>query len=383
MPQTAVQAFITRETAILELDTALRLYLLSDIPPLRPTKSPSLDALLHTWRAEFVIPWALNKIHRGLLFNRKNGHATLNQDPGIIVQSRSGEEFRLQPLPEKRHDSHRNLSRELIDKMFEAGDFSNLPVVFEGFEIAKSPLSNWEAERAFRKANEAEQTDVVMNCVELVKKTKLGLNRRREPARELFLGLHMLGEKSGWKGDGLAQALRQAEKMARMLEREGHKEMPRTSNPSSPDTKETNKNETTAYLGKMNTIPLQATPEFIGLLLELSAAQAINDFAGKDSSGKVQNYASKVLAVWPNGNWETPQPGDPFSRAQSLENWVPLFHGLRLAERVEVDGGLKERVREKRGELGELVGRVREEVRRDSEGRETKRRAELMFDGLT
>ena len=274
------------------------------------------------------MPWALTFAHRKLLFNRKGGHATLNE-PGVSVTSRSGEEIKLEPLPEQPRLKKRPLAFDLINHMFKARDFSNLSVILEGFNIAHTPMGEEQLEMVIRKANQAEQTSMVIQAAEMVKKTGFELNMKRGSTRQLLTGIHLAAQRSEWKGEGLALALKQAEHVAKMMEWEEHKKLP----PPTP--------EMTVCL------PLQEQPEVIGLLLELTASRAANDLAGKDEDGKVKLYAERTLALWKNGNLEV-HDGDYQKRSTALFWWLPLYNGLRIVKRVQLDKALKENLEEKR-----------------------------------
>ena len=71
----------------------------------------------------------------------------------------------------------------------------------------------------------------------------------------------------------------------------------------------------------------------VGVLLELVAAQAVHVYGGKDVDGKVMRYAENALFLCRQSSF---QPGkDYVEAATKLERWLPLWAGLKMAQKVD------------------------------------------------
>lgn len=314
--------------------------------------------------------------------------------------------------------------------MKRTNQFENLPTLLEAFKTSRSPVRERNLEALTRSANELGNEDIIFRCIRMVDKTGATL-KYRAFTREVFLGLHYAGQRCDWSGKALEKALKQAESLATKMEVDvNHIERPKS---------------------RKDPIPLRMTPEIAGVLLELSAALAVNDYGGVDKNSKVAENARKVLVLWDNGQWEvgtnspkTPREpivsestrekevggdnvnndgikNDPNSNADSdakrsdgvnnsvkdvdndvsgedthsedaqnimdndsptinrrlneckharfyvqteaLLRWLPLYHGLRLAEKVgNLDSDLKAQLSSRRAEMDQFVPEVLEAV---------------------
>lgn len=271
-------------------------------------------------------------------------------------------------------------------------DFSNLPSILEGYKIAKTPRREYDLEAVARKANAVGQIDEILRCVGLVRRTGASL-RMRKLTKEIFLGLHEMGQRSNWEGESLQQALRQAEILATKMEVDDlHQEKPTPEN---------------------DPIPLRMNPEIAGVLLELSAAQAVNDHGGIDVEGKVASNARKVLALWDNGQWEIvaedfqhsksasrnidwhsrraksseTSQGDErskdqirlfYPRQKALLRWLPLYNGLHLVEKVvDLDQEVMAQLIERRVKMDGFVLEMLKMVAEDGLANDTRRVLQL------
>jgi len=92
-------------------------------------------------------------------------------------------------------------------------------------------------------------------------------------------------------------------------------------------------------------------------MLELSAARAIDAFEGKDKDGEVRDYAQKVLATWPLGEFDVPLTSSVEANWKLLR-FVPLWHGIKLALQVgevKADKTLSSLLASRLKELGQKI----------------------------
>ncbi|KAL9622476.1 MAG: hypothetical protein Q9160_003152 [Pyrenula sp. 1 TL-2023] len=379
--------------------TSNHLIAAQDIPPIYPTSSVKLDELLQQCRKHYFVPFGVGENYRKLIFNRKSGHQHLTTGEGISITTTSDEKIKLEPLPPLPSFKKKPTVRRILKLMAQTNDFSNLLPLMEGMVVAGSPLTNGELQEVARRANEAGKLDEILTYVGMVDRTAASL-RNRAFAKEIFLGLHMAGQRSNWAGEGVVKALKQAENMAHKMEHERpHREDPQP---------------------RSGIVPLRVSPEIAGVGLELAVAQAVNDYGGEDRDAKVTNYARRVLALWDNGTYisvrddtqkgtlttpetqaerpetgavtpdsttaqssesqdkatsvstEAPGRGNLYSRADALLYWLPLYNGLRLAEKVNkgLDSELKARLAERLAELDSIVRDELTKTRAAADGRE-------------
>lgn len=216
-------------------------------------------------------------------------------------------------MPMHPHDKPTNsksLKRliELLEDSSEPKDWNNLPAFLEGMVMAKERLPDGWLEKVVRKANERGRTGVVIRCAEMVKKT--GVTLADSPiTTELMLGFHMRAVQSGWESEEAQKATKQAEQVGLMMEDAEH---------CGGKLKE----------GQQD---MRRDLTVVGVLLELTAAQALHRNDGKDIDGKVMRNLRNLLALSRSASF---QPGGT-GLTRRLEGWLPLRAGLRMALKVE------------------------------------------------
>lgn len=186
--------------------------------------------------------------------------------------------------------------------------------------------------------------DCILECVKQAKRTGLTLDR---PGKAIlfFQAIRRKAQQSSFTGEPLAKALRQARQTALLLEEPQH-----TAPSIARDPKR--------------------LPEIIGVLLELSAARAVNEHGGKDEDGAVHGYAERTVGNWGLGSYEL--PGEWRDILRKLYELIPVWHGLKLAKEVDTvkaDTALLAAVESRKKELEELVEGGVKRANEESNGR--------------
>ena len=316
------------------------------IPSFKPTSSPELDELLLTYRTKVFTPHALQKYHRDLIY-KPSRHQILLNDPGVTVTLSNDEEVKLMPMDP--HDKpNKKKSLILLAKLLESSsdlrDWDNLPPFLEGMVMAKEKLPDGWLQKIVKKANERGRSGVIIRCAEMVKKTGVTF-ADQHVAEEMMLGCHIRAARANWRGDDAEKAMKQAERVALMMEAQGH----------------------CGGALKKGQEDMRKSPMVIGVLLELAAARALDANEGKDVDGKVIRYAQNALVLCERTSFE---PGkDRIEAASMLERSLPLWVGLKMAQKVDEiqQGTLASNLREQAGRLeraiNEAKGRVEEQAK--------------------
>ncbi|KAL1957019.1 hypothetical protein VTO42DRAFT_6396 [Malbranchea cinnamomea] len=300
------------------------------VPSFTPTSSPELDGLLEKFRKRLFIPMSLPQKYKKIIFSPKKS-AELAKTPVLVPVNPglSEEQYQLEPL------THEDLPRrsealEVLKRMQAPEDWRNLVPFLTGLvSSGRSPTSKHCA-TIVRLAGKAGMSGVVLAAAKQASRTGLLLGYP-EVARELFQSFHLKAQNAEFKGEELEAAFREAQEAAFLLYDPRHA-------PEDP-------NEDPKVL-----------PEIIGILLELSAARAIDAFGAKDKTGDVQKYASIVSANWKVGKFELPE--EWWETNNRLRYFVPLWHGMKLAQQVQevkVDSALSKELSNNMEVLGTQI----------------------------
>ncbi|KAJ5664841.1 uncharacterized protein N7477_007289 [Penicillium maclennaniae] len=266
----------------------------SAIPTFSPTSSSELNEALDRFRQDLFIPAGLPKRQRTSMYKEK--HAQRLRDEPITINISENEEYTLQP---KKHiDSPKKSDAIEVIKMMQAiEDYKNF-----------IPLCQWAARGpVIRKAGGARKLHLIIECARQSEITGLRL-RNLELVKTLFFTLRFAAHKAGFKGPETGKALNMAKQAVDIMDADlpDHSYSDPSLNPKSQ-------------------------PLVIAALLELSAARAINDFAGKDKDKEVLGYAQKLLVAAPKGHY---QKGPSDDGRQSVNNWIreasTVYNGLKM-----------------------------------------------------
>ncbi|KKZ68883.1 hypothetical protein EMCG_00054 [[Emmonsia] crescens] len=298
------------------------------IPSFKPTSSQNLDELLSLFRERVFIPAFLNAAQRRLIY-KEDASTTLDQNPiTVTLRGETDESYRLRPLKFSETPSN-NMVRGVIQLMKEPEDWYALVPLLKGLHSSKRTPSFLLWEFIVRKAGEAGMTSVIIDCAEQSHRTGFSLGDYML-AEILFSTLRLKAESAGYKGPEVEKALRQAKHVAMLMNSEGHAPVVKTK----PDPRR--------------------HPNIVSVLLELSAARALDAFEGKDAQGDVRSYAEKLLGTWVlRGKIDTIKY--PKKNVRNVVDLPSVRKGIDMAlqvEEIKNDERLSEALKKRLNELG-------------------------------
>lgn len=237
-------------------------------------------------------------------------HADLVEEEPISVSigGEDGEKYLLRRLDPSAQPKSRDLLG-IITMMKAPEDWKNLvPLVFAMRESKRS-LAQDRWEWVIRKAAEADALHFVMECAKQQSRTGLRL-ASHGIVQKLFFGFHQKARAAEFQGRGLDKARRMALEAVDLM-------------------------ETPAHLSRNGSFDGKKEPFVVGLLLELSAARALEQFGGKDEDGSVRDYARKLIGTWNRGRF-TPTASTHWSdHDHQLQENSPIWYGIKLALQVD------------------------------------------------
>jgi hypothetical protein len=334
-----------------------------------PSSSPELDSLISTLEKTIFIPNEFPRKQRDMIY-KTTRHKELKENPLIIEKWE--EDIEVEPvLP---HDRPR-VRRVLLDAlklMKVPEDFQNVPKILEGLTRAGrryGPSLNTKIVRTF---NEKELQKLTISCARAYKQTGFMLGDP-EIAEEAMLGAHLVAQQGKWTKDSVELAFKNAVEIAQMLDatetvsqvqiHRGHSRV--------------------FHSGYIENGSPSARPHIIGVLLELSAIQAVKFNHGiNDTDNQVQNYAAKFDTSWTNNKYQWERSEISAGQAahhhsQTLTRWLPAWKGIQVALKVKnLDAGLKQKLKEHLAILDQKMKTARESLVAASG--ENKRRGQLL-----
>ncbi|KAJ5148495.1 hypothetical protein N7448_000073 [Penicillium atrosanguineum] len=280
----------------------------SAIPTFSPTSSSELNDALDRFRRDLFIPAGLPKRQRTSMYKEK--YAQRLRDEPITINISETEEYTLQP---KKHiDSPKKSDAIEVIKMMQATeDYKNFIPFVSGLRGAQYSVTDDHWEQIIRKAGGAHKLHLIIECARQSEITGLRL-RNLELVKTIFFTLHLSAQKAEFKGPEVGKALNMAKQAVDIMDADlpDHSYSAPSMNPKSQ-------------------------PVVIAALLELSAARAINDFAGKDNDKEVLGYTQKLLASAPKGHY---QKGPSDDGRKNLNNWIreasTVYNGLRMCQSI-------------------------------------------------
>ncbi|MCJ1393015.1 hypothetical protein MMC18_005887 [Xylographa bjoerkii] len=284
------------------------------LPTFPPTSSPSLDALLSTFRTNVFLPSHLLRAQRALIYRRSLQHHLLGEDPITIAvpTSTSGgsESFTLTPLEHMRDEPATAASlHELLSLLRTKADWHILPAFLEGLKHSGRKLSPTMAEKIVRRAAAAGQMGLAGECARMVARTGVKLDNVGL-AREVVWGALQTAILAGWSREGTAAAAKQAEGMLVLMD-----------DPAHVGGKE----------GTKGGDPRKA-PEVLGVGMGLVALRSVKGREG-DVGGKVEKWARKMLNCWKHAELGVAEESW-WDANRALMMWVPVEVGIEAAMKV-------------------------------------------------
>ncbi|KAF7122994.1 hypothetical protein CNMCM5793_001170 [Aspergillus hiratsukae] len=322
--------------------TQSRTYANNAIPTFPPTSSPELDQALKRFREEVFIPFGLNTEQRRLMFRKKYAEK-LEQEPVTVNIGDNDEPYQLRPMDPLSRPRKKGF-RDVVALMETKQDWQNLAPFIGGLRMSnrKTSIAHWEW--IVRKAGNADALGAILECAKQAERTGLRLNHNGLVER-IFFWLHLRALKAPegqFKEPALSKALSLAKQFAALMEAPEH----------APNTRPN------------QTIPddPKRQPFVIGILLELSAARAVNELGGKDETGDVHAYAERLMANWEAGNFSRDITGF-YKMDDMLQKTVPIYNAIKLAlpvEGITNDRALSGPLKRRMNELGQLIASLKE-----------------------
>lgn len=277
------------------------------VPTFTPTSSPELDALLNKFRTKLFIPMSLSQQYKRIVFSPKKSE-TLKTNP-VAVKVNPGlsdEEFILEPLTGM--ELRRSDTIEVLKSMKTREDWRNFIPFLIGSIRSRHPLGRAVLERAIRNAGETGNADVILEAAKRVSET--GITFSNLPlAVKAFQAFRLKALEAGFKGEDLTSSLRLANQAAWLMNDPAHAQ--RSLGSDTPK-----------------------APFIPGLLLELSAARALDSSEGRDVDGYVRMYAKVLLRDFDVQKFQVPVNKWPKAN-EILWQTVCVWHGMELAKQVQ------------------------------------------------
>ena len=181
-------------------------------------------------------------------------------------------------------------------------------------KLAKEKLPPGWLERVVRKANKHGRTSVIIRCAEMVKKTGVTL---ADPvvATELLMGCHLRAANTGFEGEEVEKACKQAQQVVLTMEDKHH----------------------CGSKLREGQVDSRRSVVTAGVLLELACVRVKNALGGKDEDGALKDHAAKAVAISQHASYEVVE--DKNETAKRLHRWLPLWAGMKLALEMGVDVG--------------------------------------------
>jgi len=274
------------------------------IPTFSPTSSPELDQALNRFREELFIPFGLGEKQRKLMFRQKYSEK-LNEEP-ISVTIGENEQFQLRPMDPQSRPKNQEITK-VVSLMKTTKDWQNIIPFLAGLRLARRVLKPDRWEWLIRKAAAADALGIMLECAKQSERTGLRLNNVGVVQKFYFM-LHQKAQAADFQGAHLNKALSLAKQAAMLMEAPEH------------------------VVHDVQQDP-KRRPFVIGVLLELSAARALNEFGGQDEGGHVRAYAQRLLATWPLGSFDA-QTKEWVRIDRMLQENVPIYNGMKLALQV-------------------------------------------------
>ena len=276
-------------------------------------------------------------MYRKLIFTPKQ-HETITKSP-VRVPINSGkpdEQYQLEPL------SFENLPRKtdvvkVLGMMKSPEDWRNLVPFLTGLvSSGRKPQPALYA-KIVRLTGESGLPAIALAAAKQVSRTGLTLGDA-EIASEFFFASRLKAQKAGFKGEEVESALRLAQEAAYLMNDPKHAPLDPDLNP-------------------------QFMPLVSGVLLELSAARALDAFGGKDKTEEVTRYLRTLFVNWEYEGFEVPEHWRQAN--YKLRDWIVVWHGLKLSlevEEVKASQRLTSRTRAALQFLGPLIEKTEQKI---------------------
>ncbi|RMZ87380.1 hypothetical protein DV736_g5395, partial [Chaetothyriales sp. CBS 134916] len=255
------------------------------IPSFSPSASPELDEIFQSFRDRIFIPDSLSPQHRHLVYRPKN-KTVLTNERGVTVAISEDEEVRLQPQDHSDRPNKQvvfvNIPKLLAETNDDTAWRNTLPFV-QGLNRSKVKIPRLFPVRVIRAATKAGKSRHIIRLFEQPDTTGWGL-QQHSLVSAFFRGSHDRAVDAGFRGAETDAVARDVEQVARLLERQDHR-----------NGLHKIRNSTEKAVDSRLSIIVMS------VLLEMAAATALNQHGAKDVDGKVASYLTKTLMLAENG----------------------------------------------------------------------------------
>jgi hypothetical protein len=255
------------------------------------------------------MPAHLQTDQQNLIYKKKYEK---NLEGGAVKATIRDEEFTLKhidkttDIPKGQKALHRALTL-----MKEKGQWDNLPNLIRGLRSAGAKMSPFYRTQVMRFLGRGGRQDLIIECLRRVSSTDMNLNDNTTLQQALWW-MQFKGVMSEWDREQTSKALSWSEMIMEMLEDPKH------------------------HASGGGITPNRDRPENTGILLQLSAVRAEKHLGSKDTDGKVELWARKLLSGY--SKWNIDIDGTKRERASQCNKWVcelvPVLHGVKVAQRV-------------------------------------------------
>ncbi|PYH48853.1 uncharacterized protein BP01DRAFT_288252 [Aspergillus saccharolyticus JOP 1030-1] len=311
--------------------TQNRTYLSSAKVPSFDNAPKKIKSGLNKFRNEVFIPLNLSEQQK-LLIYRKKHQGTLDEHPVTVAISEE-EEYRLQPM-EFTAQPRNSKANELIRRMKTEDDWKQLPAFLTALHNVNRKLN---LEMVVRRAGMNDAMKFILAAAQ-AKDTGFSL---RSPGlvQKIFFELHLHAQKHGFKGPEVDRMLRLAQSFVDLMGLPRHV----NNNPAKDP---------------------RRRPAVIGVLLELSAARALDKFGGKDTDGLVRAYSERLLASLNNKHFRLEMKKPNLYRNWTkidgkLEQVVPIYNALVLTQKTAIDATISKTMKDRAKTMRDWVHLMR------------------------
>ncbi|KAJ5573469.1 uncharacterized protein N7459_007896 [Penicillium hispanicum] len=280
------------------------------IPTFSGTPSPELDQALDRFRQELFIPWGLPQRQRSTMFQTKHHHR-LEEEP-ITVNLGANEQYTLRPMTLSSLPTRSDVAH-VFQLMQTTNNYTNLVPFVSGLWNSERHLSVDRWLQLVRHTAKVGKLSLIVECANRRNQTGLSL-MNLEISRSIFFELHRMALNSNNRGTNVTRAFKMAKQAVDIMD--GDRPRPQIPGES---------------------VNPKFQPFVIGTLLELSAARALGESAGKDEADEALNYAHKLVAAFPRREIKAlpKQTNEAKVIIQWFQEMLPIQNGLRLALKVE------------------------------------------------
>ncbi|KUJ17495.1 uncharacterized protein LY89DRAFT_645016 [Mollisia scopiformis] len=305
------------------------------VPSFTEVSSPELKDFLTYLREELFLPSHLSDSQLQLVRKYKYRKQLETESTIATIE---GEDFKLKPLKMRAQPSLTQSVGQALSMMREKKDWENVPSLLQGAATAMKSHSTLSGEKwtylleqVLRRLGKAGRQNVVLECLRRGSDTGLTMSTRNLATR-VFTCFGRKAYDNDFNAADTEKALLYAEQAAALMENLEHA-------------------GSTSLAGEEDP---RLSPEVIGTLLQLAAVRASKHLQGKDEEGKVASYSEKLL--------NTPTAFTPLpetENGQELHPWmwtyVPILHGMNLAQSLQPGTKNAEELRSKAYVLSEQV----------------------------